>query len=233
MPSYRVVLAIPAVVSFTVELDAPDQASAMANALDAAARLAPGQSLPLVSSEAAGARIEACTRLEQDCAQQRVATASGPAKAFRVCFYPDAASARRAHESGFGAPRESAPPEDETRVVFVEERAKATAMAARVLDGSDPSHTARVFHPNGMLLYQAVNPYGPIALVTYATLEAARAHNDEWQLLEGWQADLRSARRRALEVLEQGFVRAVGIAVRAPEAPGHGLRVHSVLETAQ
>jgi hypothetical protein len=234
MPSYRVVLAIPAVVSFTVDLDADDQAGAMANALDAAARLASGQALPLVSSDPTGARIEACRRLEPDAAPAPTLSEPVRSQSFRVCFYADATRARQAPEleSRFLGEDAATPFIDGVQVLVAPTHAQALALAAQVLDGSNPAHTARVLSSNGLMLYQAVNPYGPIALVTYATLDEARARSDQWRLLEGWQADLKAARRRALAVLEQGFVCAVGIAVREPGAPGHGLRVRTVFEAA-
>jgi hypothetical protein len=234
MSSYRVVLAVPAVVSFTVDLDADDQAGAMANALDAAARLAPGQSLPLVSSDPTGARIEACTRREPDAAPTPELSGAVRSQSFRVCFYADAARARQAPELELQLLNESAPsaPVEGVKALIVPTHAQALALATQVLDGSNPAHTARVTNANGLMVYQAVNPYGPIALVAYATLDEARARSDQWRLLEGWQADLKTARRRALAVLEQGFVCAVGIAVREPGVPGHGLRVRTVLEGA-
>lgn len=225
MSRYRVILAVPAVVAYTVDLLAEDQAGAMANALDAVAALAPGQALPLVSVEPAMARIEGCSRLDD--APQAHPMSPATLRPYRVFLYADAALARRASEFESSATLAAAGVE----VRELAEQQQAVALAARLLEGADMHHTARVVSPEGRMVYQAVNPYGAIALVAYDSATDADACNDAWRLVEGWLPDVKTARRRALAVLEQGFVKTVGVAVREPAAVANkgGLQVRLVL----
>jgi tRNA pseudouridine-54 N-methylase len=237
MPQYRVLVSVPLMFHRLVKLDANDQAEAIGEALDEAVKRAHAQKSPdgeFVASEEP-ATVVYCTRddatlapLEQ---RGRDVSQNQSSANFSVLYFDEpltgVSMVTRSREE-LQALRLRA-----VSVLEAETKAQAVALASLVLENTDPRRAALVVDGSS-ILHSVVNPYGGVALVAYDAPEDAAARNDSWRLLEGWQPSVGTARRKAVAILEQGYVRAIGIAVRNENDPARKglLQVVAVLQDA-
>lgn len=255
MPRYRVLVSVPMMFQRTVTVEtAADQAEAIGEALDEAqarARALQSEHGSFVESKEP-ASVLFCTRVEEEASVPAAPADSSPESVVQVA--PAARPPADARPAPADAPYSvlyfdellkgtsllirNAEELAELRaraasVVDAQTKAQAVALASLVRENIDPRLTALVVDAKS-IQFSVINYYGSIALVAYGQPEDAAARNDNWRLLESGQPSVPAARRRALQLLDQGYVRTIGIAVRREsDPPRRGmLEVIAVLQDA-